>query len=221
MLGWILIGLFVLIVFLAVTPVRISLYYGRVGENDHLVVEISAWFRLIRRKFELPIVMIKQTENGPELKAKMETVKQEEKTAESMRGVGRRQLQKWRNNYQVILERFHDFKPIIQQFAKHIRCERLEWHTVLGTGEAAETGAILGAVWGVKSMLIALFSHAISLRSMPKLSVQPAWDQAIIRTQARCILRFFLGHVMVTGIRLLFRLRKRRVHKWETNPSGA
>ncbi|MED1853561.1 DUF2953 domain-containing protein [Brevibacillus borstelensis] len=221
MLGWILIGLFVFIVLLAATPVRISLYYGRVSENDHLVVEVSAWFHLIRRKYELPVVMVKQTENGPELKAKVETVRQEEKTAETVRGVGKDQLQKWKQIYQVILERFHDFKPVLQQFAKQIRCERLEWHTVLGTGEAAETGALLGAVWGVKSILIALFSHAISLRSMPRLSVQPVWNQPVIRTQARCILHFFLGHVLVMGLRLLFRLKKGRVHKWETSPSGA
>ncbi|USG67250.1 DUF2953 domain-containing protein [Brevibacillus ruminantium] len=218
---WILLAFLLIIVLIAITPMRISLYYGRVEENDHLVVEISAWFRLIRRKYELPHITIKQSEEGPKLKAKVETVNQQTKKDERVRGIGRRQVKKWMHNYQDLLERFHDFKPVLQQFAKKVRCERLEWHTVLGAGGAAETGAILGAVWAVKSMLVAVFSHAISLRSMPKLSVQPVWNQMVIHTQARVILHFWLGHAIVMGIRILLRWRRERSHKWETTPSGA
>lgn len=222
MLGWwILFAIFLIMVFIVMTPVRISVYYGRVGDNDHLVMEVSAWFRIIRRKFELPVITLQKTDKGPELRAKVETVDQQTKKDERVKGVDQKQLQKWKKNYQKLLKRFHDFQPIIQKFLKQVRCQRLEWHTVLGAGDAAETGAILGVIWGVKSIIVSLFSHAISLRSMPRLSVQPVWNQMVIRTQARIILHFRLGHALLTGIRLLVRLRQKPKPQWKTTPSGA
>lgn len=218
---WLIVGFLALVAIIAVTPIRIAIAYNRVGENDHLVVEISAWFRLIRRKYELPVLLLKQTQEGTELKAKVEKVSGQSVMDESIQDVTSRQVKQWKNKYQDLLKRVHDLQPVVRAFVRQIRCSRLEWHTVLGTGEAAETGTLLGLAWGVKSMLVSVFSGAVSLRSIPRLSVQPVWNQAVIRTQFRCVLHVWLGHVLLAGIRLLLCWQIGRRREWKTAPTEA
>jgi hypothetical protein len=223
LLGWMIVGLIALIFLLILfTPITISLFYGRIGENDHVAVEITAWFRLIRWKYELPIVKLTNSRIGPELVAKVDKARtRTQGSKEEVKDVTGRQLKQWRRAMQDFLERVEDLKPVLKRMLKRIKCTRLEWHTSLGLGGAAETGALTGVAWGVKSALIGVFSHAVTLRTVPRLSVQPHWNRQIIRTQIRCNLHFWLGHAVIAGIRILFRLRKGREPKWQTTPSGA
>lgn len=211
----------VMVILVFITPVQIMLFYGRVGENDHVIVELSAWFRLIRRKYEIPMVFLKQSEAGPELVAKVETVQQKNRTKEKIKDLTRKQMNKWYHNYRDLLEKIHDLQPMFSQLFKRIRCTKLDWHTVMGTGQASETGALTGIIWGVKSMLIGVISHSISLRVIPRMSVQPTWNQAMIRTQFHCVLHLTLGHIIVVSAKMYFQLRKGRDRKWRTAPSEA
>ncbi|MFY0545716.1 DUF2953 domain-containing protein [Brevibacillus sp. H7] len=222
MLGWILVGLVaIFLLLLYITPVRISIYYGRIGDHDHLVVEVSAWFRLIRWKRELPVLRLGISRAGPELEAKVENGSKPSKTKESIHDITGRQVKKLTASYQDLLERVTDLEPILRQMMKHIRCTRFEWHTSLGLGEAAATGTLTGIAYGIKSVIIAAFSHFLSLRAVPAISVQPDWNNLLVRTRLRCILHFRLGHAMIAGVRILFRLRKGREQKWQTTPSRA
>ncbi|MFD2369312.1 DUF2953 domain-containing protein [Brevibacillus sp. GCM10020057] len=218
---WIILVVVVLMLLLFVTPVQITLFYGRVGENDHAVVEVSAWFRLIHRKYEIPMVFVKQSEAGPELVAKVETVLQKQKTTEKIKDLTRKQVNKWYHNYREILDKVHDLHPLFNELFRKIRCTRLEWHTRMGTGQAAETGALTGVVWGVKSLIVGVLSHSISLRIIPRLSVEPVWNQALIRTNFHCDLHLMLGHVLVVLAKMYVRLRKGRERKWRSAPSEA
>lgn len=218
---WLCILLLVLIVVLLITPVKITVYYGRAGENDHFVLEWSVWFQLIKRKYEIPILSMKQTEAGPQMVAKVESIQKKNKTKEMISDLTRRQMKKWYHDYRDVLEKVHDLQPLFKQFFKRIRCTKLEWHTVMGTGQASETGAITGIIWGAKSLVVGVLSHSLSFQTIPRMSVQPIWDKAVIHTQLRCVLHFTMGHALYAGLRMFIRMRKRRVRKWEANPSGA
>ncbi|MED4586826.1 DUF2953 domain-containing protein [Brevibacillus choshinensis] len=220
-MSWLIVIVIVMVILVFITPVQIMLFYGRVGENDHVIVELSAWFRLIRRKYEIPMVFLKQSEAGPELVAKVETVQQKNRTKEKIKDLTRKQMNKWYHNYRDLLEKIHDLQPMFSQLFKRIRCTKLDWHTVMGTGQASETGALTGIIWGVKSMLIGVISHSISLRVIPRMSVQPTWNQAMIRTQFHCVLHVTLGHIIVVSAKMYFQLRKGRDRKWRTAPSEA
>ncbi|MED4784977.1 DUF2953 domain-containing protein [Brevibacillus choshinensis] len=220
-MSWLIVIVIVMVILVFITPVQIMLFYGRVGENDHVIVELSAWFRLIRRKYEIPMVFLKQSEAGPELVAKVETVQKKNRTKEKIKDLTRKQMNKWYHNYRDLLEKIHDLQPMFSQLFKRIRCTKLDWHTVMGTGQASETGALTGIIWGVKSMLIGVISHSISLRVIPRMSVQPTWNQAMIRTQFHCVLHVTLGHIIVVSAKMYFQLRKGRDRKWRTAPSEA
>lgn len=216
MLGWIIAAIVLVVILLYVTPLRIAIIYGRISENDRLTLEVSAWFRLIRLRYEFPLIRLKGSEDGPKISAKMETEKDE--TEKSITGP---KVKKWYQNVQLMLERVHDLQPIFKKMLSRIRCVELDWHTTLGSGDAAETGALTGLVWGAKSMVVAFFSHNISFHTTPSISVEPIWNGKCIRTRFTCILQFRLGHAMVAGIRILFRMRKGREQPWQTTPSRA
>lgn len=215
-MGWFLFSLFLLLLVIIFTPVHISVFYGRVEANDHLVVELTAWFRLIRRKYEIPILAIKPTEKGPEMMYKMETVQQKRKTKEEVDDVTHRQVQTWYHRYQSLLKRFRDVQPVMKHFFKRIRCTKLEWHTTMGTGQADETGALTGIIWSIKSMIVGVVSHTLSFRTMPRMSVQPVWNQPLLRTQIQCNLRLYVGDALLAGIKLLLRTQLKRGRKWQT-----
>jgi Protein of unknown function (DUF2953) len=219
--GWMVFLCFMLIGIIIVTPVQITLFYGRIGENDHLVLEISAWFRLIRRKYEFPILDFNRTEKGPELVYVVEKVTQKKLTSEEVGDLTHKQVEIWYVRYEKWLRRILDLHPVIKQFLKRVRCTQLEWHTAMGTGQADETGAMSGMIWSVKSMLVGVASHTLSFRTIPRMSVQPVWNQTYLRTQLQGSFRLYLGHLLLTGIKVLLRLRRKRMRKWWAAPTEA
>ncbi|RNB87830.1 DUF2953 domain-containing protein [Brevibacillus fluminis] len=210
MLALVIIGVIVLIVvLLCLTTLRIFLTYGRVGENDHLVMEITAWRKLFYYKYEIPLLKMVNGDDGVELSAHVEKAG-EQSFNEDKKKLTPPKVKRWYENYQVLLHDIRDFQPLFKQFLKQIRCDKFEWHTRLGLGDAGATGSLTGLAWGIKSSIITVISQYVLLRSIPKLSVQPVWNDQVVQTQFRCILHFRLYHVFVAGFKLLVKLRKKR-----------
>ncbi|HZG82947.1 MAG TPA: DUF2953 domain-containing protein, partial [Brevibacillus sp.] len=152
----------------------------------------------------------------PEIVYKRETVQQEKKTNEKVGDVTHRQVQSWKRRYQSLLKRFRDVQPVMKHFFKRIRCTKLEWHTTMGTGQADETGALTGIIWSIKSMIVGVVSHTLSFRTMPRMSVQPVWNQPLLRTQIQCNLRLYVGDALLAGIKILLHTQLKRGRKWQT-----
>ena len=221
MLGWyILLGLACLLLLIALTPLRLSLAYRRDGTeaDDRLTIEISAWFRLLRYRYEVPVLKLFAGKDGPEMAVQIED--QRKQTAKQVT-ISLSDVKKQIEKFQQLQRTVRDLRETLRNMMRNVRCEEIAWHTQLGFAEAASTGALTGLVWGIKSAIITCFSHYISLRTVPRLSVQPVWNGEVIQTQFRCILRFQLGHALVTGLRILLRWKKGRRRKWQVTPSRA
>lgn len=202
-LGWMI--WWTLLLISAVTKLTVSIRYGRVGENDLLVVEVSAWFGLIRLRYEIPV--IKWTTSGGQ-PAVVAEVKGRRKQSAKEKRIDLQQIKTSLKRYRSYLHRFVDVRPVMNQMLRHVRCTALEWHTVLGTGDAAGTGALAGAAWGVKSVVVGTISRHVTLHAVPRFSVQPVWNEARLGTQFRCVFHFRIGHLMIAGMRLtLLRLK--------------
>lgn len=214
MLALVIIGVFLLILLLVcLTTLRIFITYGRVSENDHLVIEVTAWRNLFYYKYELPILKLISGDEGVELSAKVEKAGQKS-SDEDKKHLTMPKAKRWYENYLKLLHDIHDFKPIFKQMLKQVRCDKLEWHTRIGLGDAGATGAITGLVWGIKSGIITTISHSVMLRSIPQMSVQPIWNDQLIRMQFRCILHFRLFHVFAAGLRIMQTMLKKRIWKF-------
>ncbi|MGF9908144.1 DUF2953 domain-containing protein [Brevibacillus porteri] len=217
---WVFVGLLVLFILVIITPIQLTCFYSREGNDDHLEITITAW-GVIRRKYDIPVLLLKLTEAGPELVAKEETIQQGRKVRERVKDFTRRQVKKWYHNYRDLLEKVRDLMPLLKELFRQIRCTHFEWHTLLGTGQAAETGALTGLIWGVKSMIVGVISHAISLRVMPAMSVQPVWNQPLLHTKVHFVLHFYLGHFLFSALKVFLRVRKSKQRKWQAAPSRA
>lgn len=217
---WVLVGLLLLLILIAVTPIQLHCFYSREGENDQVEITVSAW-GFIRRKYEIPILLLQMSEEGPELVAQVETIQQGRKIRDRVRDFTRRQVKIWYRNWRDILARVRDLLPLLNDLFKRIHCTKLEWHTWMGTGQAAETGALTGLIWGVKSMVVGFLSHSISFRVLPTMSVQPVWNQPILHTKVQLVLNFYLGYFLYGVVKVFLRVRSSKLRKWQTAPSRA
>lgn len=208
-----------LVLLIAITKVRVAVTYVRLGANDHLVLDVSVWFGLIRRKYDIPVMKWMTTDSGPTFAMNVRKSGEPEHNGHVF--IDEKAIRRWMRVAKEWRKKVHDLYPILRWILRRFRLERVEWHTALGIGDAAATGTLTGLVWGVKSVILSTVSHYVTLRAIPRMSVQPVWNGNIVRTRFRCILTFRIGYAIVAGVRILLKLRKGRERKWETTPSRA
>ncbi|MGD8189734.1 DUF2953 domain-containing protein [Brevibacillus ginsengisoli] len=211
--------LMLLIALIFITRVRLLFSYQRIREQDHCVIEVTAWFGLIRYKYEVPV--IKLLSGKIKLQREVETSAKNAEPPSDDLFITDETIKYWTDHYEEIIDQVHNFFPTLRDFLKHLQCKEIAWHTKVGIGDAAATGTLTGIVWSVKSMILASLTRYVTLRTFPRLSVQPEWNGIGVRTEVRCIFTVRVGHIIVAGIRILLKLRKGRERKWKTTPSRA
>lgn len=200
MLKWLLIILMILLFLVALmilTKITIYLNYRHLNDDDHLKIELRAWFGLIRYKKSIPL--IKVDEDSPSLIVKSKG--QDE--SENMSKITSHEMLRSLKKYQEILEHVFQLHTIVKKFLKKVSIHKLEWYSIIGVGDAAYTGTITGALWAIKGSITGLFSRYFSVREMPKLMVYPNFQQVITQTELSCMFQFRIGHAMVAGIKLV------------------
>jgi len=212
--GLIILIILVVILVIFLTSIKITVEYKRRKENDRIHLEFSAWWNVIKFKYEIPMVQIQSLVKGVGVKQKT--------NMGSAAPLPRKRFRLTPADVRYVLHRFytlqkqvHDLNEISKKFLKHIYCERLEWYTKVGAGDAAITGLLTGAVWSIQSMVVGLTSNYITFRAVPKMDVVPAFQGKDINTQVHCILKFRIGNVIIAGTRILFKLRKGREGLWQ------
>ena len=115
---------------------------------------------------------------------------------------------------------FH-FIALLRNFLKKVRVTKLEWYTAVGTGDAALTGMLTGAIWTVKGSIIGLISHYfLHSKSVPVMSVQPYFQMKVAQTTFKCMLQFRIGHAIVAGIKII-KFWKGGLPKFKSKPLSA
>ena len=75
--------------------------------------------------------------------------------------------------------------------------ERLEWRTELGTGDAAVTSFLTGALWAVKSTVVGTLAKEHVFLEPPKIRVVPDFRHTRFSWEISCIFRFTLGEIIL------------------------
>ncbi|EGL83172.1 hypothetical protein CathTA2_1285 [Caldalkalibacillus thermarum TA2.A1] len=198
------------------TPLHISIHYIRQGQDDLLRTQVRAWFGLINLKNEFQIVKLANDLSGMVFQAEMESQDQslDQKNFKMTPG---EMFQLHQRTY-GLMRRIHGFHHIIKSFLNRIRLVKLEWYSRIGTGFADETGLLTGMVWTVKSTLVGLLSSYLTLRTVPRMQVKPSFQEKVLETEFKCMIRFQFGHAILAGIRILLNLGKRRDVTWKNTP---
>lgn len=90
------------------------------------------------------------------------------------------------------------------------RCERFEWSTTIGAGDAYVTALASGAMWSVIGALLPLLRRRFRLMKKPVLRVNPDFKRPGFHLELSCIFRFNLGQIMLVSVRRILRTQARR-----------
>jgi hypothetical protein len=106
-------------------------------------------------------------------------------------------------NTKEFIQRVFQLNIIVRKFFEKVSVKQFEWHTMIGVGDAAQTGIIAGAIWTLKGSIVGLLSHYLKLKQIPNLSVTPQFQLALIQTRLSCIFQFRIGHAILAGLKLI------------------
>jgi hypothetical protein len=195
-----LIGLCTLIWF---TTMRVEILFTRTKGNHHAEIKFTAFWEMIHYR-------VKLDGGGVTGKAK----KKADHVAASAGG----EREDFSTTYQRLLCQLPLLQATLCWMLRKVTCEKLSWGTTVGTGDAAETGVLIGLIWTIKSILLGLAAGYIRWDQSPQLEVAPQFNRAILEIQFHSIIRFRLGHAILAITRLLTHMRKGRGRKWQIIP---
>ncbi|MDP4156292.1 MAG: DUF2953 domain-containing protein [Bacillota bacterium] len=195
----ILLFLFILIIFSKIT---IYLNYYHHKDDDNLKVEMRLWFGLIRIKKQIPL--IKVDDNSPSIILK-ESEKSNEETEnnEKVKQITPQKLINSLKNFREIIEHVFQLNSIVKNFLKKVTIQRFEWQSAIGVGDAVYTGVAAGALWSVKGAIVGVLSNYLRMKEMPKIMVQPNFQQMVTSTDLLCMFQFRIGHAMLAGLKIV------------------
>ncbi|MEW8986888.1 MAG: DUF2953 domain-containing protein, partial [Bacillus sp. (in: firmicutes)] len=104
---------------------------------------------------------------------------------------------------ETLIKHVVSMHKIIRNFLRKVSINDIQWHSVVGVGDAATTGTLTGALWSVKGSLLGLLSLYMRIKEMPKLSISPSFLRPVSETHFQCMIQFRIGYAMLAGIKLV------------------
>lgn len=203
----------ILILFI-LSEIKIRLTINKQKNNDFIEIKVWIFYNLIRITKKIPIIAFESVNEG--IKYKSETNKPGNNTEKKDR-ITKKKVINWRKQFKQIVHHIHDFYIILKKFVKKIRIDVYKWETIVGTGDAMDTGLISGLLWGIKGSTLGIVSNYAQLHTNPIISVSPEFNKQIYTSRFECILRFRVGYLIITGIRLIVKLFQGGRKKWQKN----
>ncbi|WP_246277113.1 DUF2953 domain-containing protein [Neobacillus endophyticus] len=181
----------------------ILINYQHYNDNDDLKIELRI-FRFIKYKIHVPVIKI--DDNSPSVVVKSHTHVGEpgnDQADDQVTQIGKHDIMHRLHNIKELLERVFGLHVIVRKFFQKVVIKKFEWETLMGIGDAAYTAMAAGALWTLKGSIIGLISHYLQLKEMPKLSITPHFQAAVIQTRFTCMIQFRIGHAILAGLKLI------------------
>lgn len=196
-----------LIVVMLVSRIKVNISFKMKNLSEcTLVIYLSAAYGLVRIKRSLDI---KELMNN--------LVNDEEKSADTVNKWQRKLGNK--TNDDVI----KNLKDPILEALKNWTIHHFIWKTGAGTGDAASTGRLAGAVWSIKGIIEAWLKRYIRMEKSPELSFLPFFQAVGFESQFFCMVSMRTGKAILTTLGLYKkwkRLNNRRIEINGTSNQG-
>lgn len=174
-------------------PVRVVIKFSKLPEETSYNAYVKVWFFKI---IDLP------SEKKRKKSKKEKTAKPKKSVKDSING--------GLEIYRLIAE---DVKIILSYTTRHaLKVEKLHFILNYGTGDAASTGVLYGAISGVVYGLLGLLAHSHKTKDS-LLSVTPEFNNATFQAKGECILKLQNVHIIVIAtklIKLIIKMKKRK-----------
>lgn len=203
---WIPLLLSIIVIILLLSRINISIAYFKEDCSNQLIVTVSAFFRLLRLKYELNILDLFSVD-GPfaDIGEKPRSLSGEKATRLFLK-------RPWRKGIFDCIHRYrHVGNKVRASFnyaSKRVYVKELTWHSVFGTGDAAVTGFLIGLMWNVKTLLYLIVKALFKSYVCPSFKIEPRYDRAVFNTGFNCILSIKTGHAIIAGIIFLISGKK-------------
>lgn len=204
-MGWASLTILFLLIIMLISRIKIRLTYYRKGKDDELIIAVSALYGLINHKSELNLLEL--LINGPSgLKIGGEL----QQTAEgTMKELGYFEYaEKALYSFREYSEKAIQYRNAVKYLKRKVYINKLKWHTVLGTGDAAVTGIAIGFLWNIKTIVSILLGIGFKLKELPDLVISPCFDVPAFETNFDCILSIRIGHAITAAMLYLTAKKK-------------
>ncbi|MET4566981.1 hypothetical protein ACVK1V_003427 [Bacillus subtilis] len=203
------------IVLLLRMKIYVVLEYLHADDNDKLTLKITALFGLIRIKKTIPAIKVNKEDGTVDIKQKTES---KMKKSSGKKKITQNDVQQSINKIEMLLHQVTRLRKISASFLAHLHITKLEWVTVIGIQDAAVTGVLTGAVWGVKGGIAAMLYDHLDFVNKPVYEVIPSFQVPVSKTHFQCIFFFRFGHAMLAAFKFVKYGRELSVLK--KNPSA-
>ena len=201
-----------LVVMLSLLKIRVKIDYRHDKKTDRLTIYVSTVAGLIRFKRTFSILEFDVDDRNVRIE-ETTTHSFSEKQNQKKRQITQDQLKSGQQKGQRLKTNIVGLYQIITAFLSHVHCERLTWHSIVGTGDAAETGVLTGLLWSLKSVILGWGSQFVNMKTPSNFLVTPDFNHLRLETHFTCILKFRLGHDIFAGVRILVHTKKIRFNK--------
>lgn len=204
---WVVILIMVFLILLPFAKIKVSIEFFHNQDNDDLKIKISTFFGIASYKIDVPV--LKVDDDSPSIIVEEEqhtAISDKKKTKKITPELILRDLQKIKDFLQHVI----GFHKIIKRFLNHISINQFTWKSRLGIEDAAATGPMIGAAWGIKGSTLGVISHYMRLKVVPNIDIQPAFQQVISHTELTCMISFRLGYAIIAALQI--------VKHWKNRP---
>ncbi|MEC1547980.1 DUF2953 domain-containing protein [Bacillus rugosus] len=203
------------IVLLLRMKVHVAAEYLHTNDNDKLTLKITTLFGLIRIKKSIPAIKVNKADGTVDIKQKS---KSKVKESSSKQKITFDDVQQSIHKIEMLLHQVKNLRKTNATFLAHVHITKLEWVTIVGIHDAAVTGVLTGAVWGVKGGIAAMLYDHLDFVNKPVYEVIPSFQVPVSKTHFQCIFFFRFGHAMLAAFKFVKYGRELSVLK--KNPSS-
>ncbi|MEG7333715.1 DUF2953 domain-containing protein [Bacillus sp. 0102A] len=203
------------IVLLLRMKVHVAVEYLHAEDNDKLTLKITTLFGLIRVKKSIPAIKVNKADGTVDIKQKS---KSKVKESSSKQKITFDDVHQSIQKIEMLLHQVKNLRKISASFLAHLHITKLEWVTIVGIHDAAVTGVLTGAVWGVKGGIAAMLYEHLDFVEKPVYEVIPSFQVPVSKTHFQCIFFFRFGHAMLAAFK--FVKYGRKLSALKKNPSS-
>ena len=109
-----------------------------------------------------------------------------------------------------LIKKLQEIHTIIKDFLKKVKINKWRWHSQIGTGDAASTGIVTGYAWGTKGMAAGILGQYTHVIDIPEFEITPVFQGKGFASRCELTASFRIYRAVVTGVKLLWFMRKQR-----------
>ncbi|WP_410514760.1 DUF2953 domain-containing protein [Paenibacillus sp. BR2-3] len=199
------------IVLLLSSSIDFHLRLWKRGKDDHVEINISFLFGVVKLHYELPAIVFQGFRRGVRVKLEESGVApvMEKKQNDDEKYIDKETVEKWFDKFKKALKATEGLKKWGIDTMSHVKITKLDWSTDFSLGDAAGTATAAGALWGLKWSMVGWFSQWVKLKKSPRLFVVPVFeDDLAFTTEMACAGSISIIHAIYSGLRLFIRAVK-------------